>query len=660
MEQHDGNGNAGGSGDSSVAFDASNPLVSLSANFSHPMQTVRLKALYDLGFFLRKADNNSSIISPEILLGFVLSLCNSTDAPEKRQSGFLAAKLLFQVSREDNTKNVWPLSQEFFDFVLDRALFVLVDDDDPRVRIAAGQCLAELLLCANNPRMKFDFIVAHLVPFVERSIGAYVASSSGDSVHSDEHKEVPTSRRRARSPSPVPRATMFEGAGKLETALVCLDKIILAGGESIWSRTVALIGLAAKCLEHGNRFVREACIKLQGSFIEVAAIEELKRNSIFLCESLFRGLSDNWSQVRFVASVATRTLLRKLCPSNNSDSNNLQPELDILVPAMCFNRYYLAEGVRNYSLETWKMVFQQSGKDQVLRRISAVVDFYNSELLSDNHTVRISACHCISELGNKLALPPLQPHVDELINTLLLIVHDSHWNVRCAAVTAIGDLLAKFPLDAEKSKFVQSVLFQSLKDKASVVREDAATALVSLTSNCDKLDLGMLFEYVDSSLPEGMKSVTSNCEHNEDEPESGCSHRHRHSNVVESWEVSEGSVFLLRELAPISPSEVAQRLSQLQNLVAHSAFEELKISIWNSLPRMCKAIGARVFKNYLSDFVDPLFKHLNRDEESPNLSHSAKSCILELSSLVGRSVFKARIESPDYVDDYLKLCSSSS
>lgn len=30
----------------------------------------------------------------------------------------------------------------------------------------------------------------------------------------------------------------------------------------------------------------------------------------------------------------------------------------LLIPGMCFNRYYLAEGVRLYSLETWKLVVE--------------------------------------------------------------------------------------------------------------------------------------------------------------------------------------------------------------------------------------------------------------------------------------------------------------
>lgn len=32
------------------------------------------------------------------------------------------------------------------------------------------------------------------------------------------------------------------------------------------------------------------------------------------------------------------------------------------IPSMCLNRYYVAAGVRNYSIDTWKLVFGDSGK----------------------------------------------------------------------------------------------------------------------------------------------------------------------------------------------------------------------------------------------------------------------------------------------------------
>ena len=70
---------------------------------------------------------------------------------------------------------------------------------------------------------------------------------------------------------------------------------------------------------------------------------------------------------------------------------------------MCLNRYYVAEGVRVYSNETWRIVFGESGKDIVRKYADEISNFYISQSQADNHAVREAACHCISELCSKVA-----------------------------------------------------------------------------------------------------------------------------------------------------------------------------------------------------------------------------------------------------------------
>lgn len=79
-----------------------------------------------------------------------------------------------------------------------------------------------------------------------------------------------------------------------------------------------------------------------------------------LCKYLGKGLADNWSQVRLSASVATRNFLLPL--PNNESRQLFYP---ILLPRMCLNRYYAADGVRNYSQETWRRVTGTAGKELV-------------------------------------------------------------------------------------------------------------------------------------------------------------------------------------------------------------------------------------------------------------------------------------------------------
>lgn len=45
---------------------------------------------------------------------------------------------------------------------------------------------------------------------------------------------------------------------------------------------------------------------------------------------------------------------------------------------MCLNRYYLAEGVKLYSQETWKNVVGDKGKDYVIKYMKEFIEFYIS------------------------------------------------------------------------------------------------------------------------------------------------------------------------------------------------------------------------------------------------------------------------------------------
>jgi outer membrane protease len=49
-----------------------------------------------------------------------------------------------------------------------------------------------------------------------------------------------------------------------------------------------------------------------------------------------------------------------------------------LVPRMCINRYYVAEGVRVYAIETWRQVFGDQGKQTVRDYADQICDFYIS------------------------------------------------------------------------------------------------------------------------------------------------------------------------------------------------------------------------------------------------------------------------------------------
>ena len=85
-----------------------------------------------------------------------------------------------------------------------------------------------------------------------------------------------------------------------------------------------------------------------------------------------QGLADNWSQVRYAAGLSVRSLYNVI--KNDKELTTLyNPSL---VPRMCINRYYVAEGVRVYAIETWRSTFGESGKQTVRDYADQICEFY--------------------------------------------------------------------------------------------------------------------------------------------------------------------------------------------------------------------------------------------------------------------------------------------
>ena len=195
-----------------------------------------------------------------------------------------------------------------------------------------------------------------------------------------------------------------------------------------------ILNCIIKGVDHINRFVREiSYFVINAIFIASAQVllisdEDDKNKAVHVerfksfCKDLVpivaQGLADNWSQVRYAASQAARSFY--LIAKNDE---GLRAEFDpLLVPRMCLNRYYVAEGVKIYSNETWRLVHEDKGKEVICKYAKEVSEFYIQQSLADNHAVREASCHCIGELCNKVAIvnpEPFKPYVKDLMNALL-------------------------------------------------------------------------------------------------------------------------------------------------------------------------------------------------------------------------------------------------
>ena len=123
----------------------------------------------------------------------------------------------------------------------------------------------------------------------------------------------------------------------------------------------------------------------------------------------------------------------------------------------------------------------------------------------------------------------------------------------------------------------------------------------------------------------------------------------------EPWEASDGTVFLLRELAAVTPAAVAERLPALAQLAGMQHFEhapKLRETVWSCLPVIARRVGKKVFKGQVDLFLDPLFKDLRCEAQLCRCA--AGKCVAALRDWFGMSVLAGRLD--DWQKRQLMMC----
>ena len=281
----------------------------------------------------------------------------------------------------------------------------------------------------------------------------------------------------------------------LETNWQGLASYIAAMGDSYWKfhpiTPKLLEACEYSCITHVNRHVRAAGIAVLEHWIRCSTNDE---HSSYLLDTasplrktivgvLKVTLADNWSQVRMAASVLCRVFWQALLqfPEDKRVVETLYP---VLIPRMCLNRFYLAQCVKLYSHETWRILFcNGGGLEAVASQAGAVCRYYVKMCDADNHVVREGACQAVAELANKLGTHPefstsLQPYVQTLLQALLMCFHDESWPVRDEACLACGTFCRAYPDEClPELPMLKERWKEQLTDQIWSVREDAAVAL---------------------------------------------------------------------------------------------------------------------------------------------------------------------------------------
>eukprot|EP01059_Diplonema_ambulator_P000015 TRINITY_DN10005_c0_g1_i2.p1 TRINITY_DN10005_c0_g1~~TRINITY_DN10005_c0_g1_i2.p1 ORF type:complete len:457 (+),score=129.19 TRINITY_DN10005_c0_g1_i2:35-1372(+) len=230
--------------------------------------------------------------------------------------------------------------------------------------------------------------------------------------------------------------------------------------------------MAVKILEkmsslstHSNRFVREAAFGIIEIVINTNHVAEHPTT----LPSIAKGLTDNWSQVRYRATHAMKAYL-----THHKDPSTYP----IVLPRLCLNRYYIAEGVRLETQRLWVAVCGTSGVQLVSENLEHFVKYYGEQIKEKNHAVREAACHCVAELVTKV--PGVGKYVGVLLNMIDEACDDPSWPVRDIACVSASKILLKYP--EECAGMVEGIykrfLYQA-EDPIPSVRQHAGEALAN-------------------------------------------------------------------------------------------------------------------------------------------------------------------------------------
>jgi len=617
---------------------------------------------------------------------------NSEISWEEKHGYLMAQKCLIPVIKDDGS------AQGFVKKLTETALGWLTDSE-VRVRIAAGECLGELCKLLGPAIFKAckDVVLLLVKNNLERKVDKENKSGAEEIQETGKLMEKLT-RNQSWEASNIFHDTA--GWKNLETSLSCLQRMVEGLGilatQFIDEELLQLIFI---CLNHTNRFVRETGFHVCTTFISVCSMEENKAEDAMevdtdnltdfdnpiikygsvLSDHLAQGLSDNWSQVRLAASTAARAFLSSLA------ENIREKFYPKLLPRICLNRYYLAEGVRIYSQNTWRQIAGQRGKVLVEKHIEKTVQYYVESTQADNHAVREAACQCIAELANKIDRNILKSHVDRLLLTLIECFKDDSWPVRDMACVAAGSFVKCFPEESRKDFGVLfNLFFANLTDPISSVRQGAAIAIANSVRAFGKEALVK----VEDKIREGLKNIEDQAVESEKygsfhtgPAEFGVAKKIRDNDISlhenqtmyscgslapkmnrggsggctdakfrkksEPWELADGCVHAIAELARVK--EYQGEVSKMLPLVSDACHHKHYVMHLNFFSTVCgrlAEIGANVekknFKPYLEDFFDMIFYSL--ESENGLAVSAAEECINSLSKLLGPNILRGRVE----------------
>eukprot|EP01064_Diplonema_japonicum_P002273 TRINITY_DN11451_c1_g1_i1.p1 TRINITY_DN11451_c1_g1~~TRINITY_DN11451_c1_g1_i1.p1 ORF type:complete len:535 (+),score=114.80 TRINITY_DN11451_c1_g1_i1:60-1607(+) len=439
------------------------------------------------------------------------------------------------------------------------------------------------------------------------------------------------------------------------------------GNNELTDETATKILEKVKCLAaHNNRFVREAVYGI----IEVI----LKHSDITHGDTLATitsGLTDNWSQVRYRATHSMKAYLAK----------HTKPEIyPLILPRLCLNRYYIAEGVRLETQRLWVKVCGDRGIQLVSEHLPYFVAYYAAQVKEKNHAVREAACHCIAELVSKV--PGVEPHIETLLKLIDEACDDPSWPVRDIACVSSSKIVLKYPecCQSKLPAIYKRFLYQA-EDPIPSVRKHAGEAL----ANYAKINNGCRVQVVDDvskmlkrifTQPETSVSATDlsnvtqfgvakrvhdndvevhtnggmfSCGSLAPGPSTarvlgGCSGGHGVARTgLDPWFATDSAVHTIRFMTDLNLKTdglldgVVPTL-QVKTFIHYPQYWQ---TVWTSVPTIVRNIGKRAVTEWVNTVLPDLFTCLQCDNKLA--STAAADCIIALRKLYGDTVWEGKL-----------------
>lgn len=229
---------------------------------------------------------------------------------------------------------------------------------------------------------------------------------------------------------------------------------------------------------HINRYIRQATFEFIHMLMSQCAPGSMhwvgEQHTDLICSCIAAGLSDDFSQVRFPATFAAKFFLIAI-----DDDDRERYVWELLLPRLCLNRYYPADGVKSASMDAWSAATKGRGRELVTRHIKATFEHYASMVDNKSHLICEAACWVLGELGSIIDASVVAPYLAGILDILGVCLGDDSWQVRGAACVATGRVIEAHPSET-CSRACDTFLplwTLHLNDYIWALRSDSAAAL---------------------------------------------------------------------------------------------------------------------------------------------------------------------------------------